>query len=302
MYAQDTPENPNGRGMRRFSIYLGLALLAAGLLVAVNEGGAASRFPRVLVPGSSATCTTPPTGFLFSQTKDGSTFQVCISRQGNINQISYPDTAAGHTQIAFDGYCLGDRNTSTLYSDYSPGSGVTSTGWGPATLTQTAGNILSMTRSSTDGKFQLTEFIKINFQPRSIFVGMTVKNTDPANVTHNVFVNREMAPAIDGNASDDQYNEFGINLNGDGKTGQASQSPGPDTDSLLFGPTQRSGRVFTAPVSDFRAVGGCGQYQTDFPGFVSGGNRFFGAFTNQGVFILAPNASVNVGKFVYRML
>ena len=82
-----------------------------------------------------------------------------------------------------------------------------------------------MTRTTTDGTLRLTEFIKINFQLRSIFVGMTVKNIDPANVTHQVAGIREVAPAIDGGASDDQYNEFGGTGSGQGRTGQASRVP-----------------------------------------------------------------------------
>ena len=61
---------------------------------------------------------------------------VCVSQEGNINQIRYPDV--GHPQLAFDGYCVWDVTYNARFKDYSPGSGVTSTGFGPATLTQTA--------------------------------------------------------------------------------------------------------------------------------------------------------------------
>src|SRR5437764_9287605 len=116
---------PAPRTAKRAAVYVGLAaLLAAASLAAVNNrGGTASKFPRVLVPGSGSVCSTPPSGFLFSKAVDGVRMNVCVSQEGNINQISYPDTAAGHTQIAFDGYCLFDE-TGTKYKDYSPGSGV----------------------------------------------------------------------------------------------------------------------------------------------------------------------------------
>src|SRR5437660_114126 len=118
---------PAPRTRKRGAVYLGLAvLLAAASLVAMNSrGGTASKFPRVLVPGSGIVCSTPPNGFRFSKGVDGVRMNVCISQEGNINQISYPDTAAGHTQIAFDGYCLFDE-TGTKYNDYGPGSGVPS--------------------------------------------------------------------------------------------------------------------------------------------------------------------------------
>lgn len=295
-----------GRTESGLALYLGFAvLLAAASLVAVNSrGGTPSKFPRVLVPGSSAACTSPPNGFLFSQFVDGTQMNVCISQQGNINQINYPDTAAGHTQIAWDGYCLHDSPAHTDYTDFSPGSGVASAGWGAATLTQTASNTFNMTRTSTDNKYQLTEFIKVNFQPRSIFVGMTVKNVDPANVTHSIFVTRSVAPAIDGSAADDQYNEFGVTTAaaGFGRTGQASQSPGPGTNSLLFGPTQDSGFVVSATVAQFQSGNGCFIYSYDLPGPVSGGNRVLRSQFQNSLVSISPGASAQTGKFVYRMM
>jgi hypothetical protein len=292
-------------GKRRPSVYLGLAvLLATASLVAANSKdgrGAAAKFPRVVVPGSGGVCTSPPNGALFSATDGGVQMNVCISQQGNINQIQYPDTAAGHTHIAFDGYCLSDGG-GTNYQDYSPGSGVGSFGFGPATLTQIAPEIFSMTRNTTDGKYQLTEFIKINIQPRSVFVGMTVKNIDPANVTHQVGLVREVAPAVDGSAANDQYNQFGRTGSGVGATGQAFQTTVVGGNSLLFGPTQSSAIVSTAPVSNFQAGGGCANYNRDPAGPVTGGNRVFLGFLNIPFASLAPNQSVNLGKFVYRML
>jgi hypothetical protein len=163
-----------GRGVKRLSLslYLGLAvLLTAASLVAMNSrGGAASKFPRVLVPRSGGTCNgTPGNGFLFTQVVDGAQMNVCISQEGNINQIQYPDIS--HTQIAWDGYCLQDGIDSSIYQDFSPGAGVTNHGFNAATFTQSASNIFSVTRTTTDGRYQLTEFIKLNFQPRSISWG-----------------------------------------------------------------------------------------------------------------------------------
>jgi hypothetical protein len=301
----DAAVTRRSRGVKRLSVYLGLAvLLAAASLVAVNShgGASASKFPRVLVPGSSASCSTPPNGFLFSKFVDGAQMNVCISQEGNINQINYPDTTMGHTQIAFDGYCMADEDapTGVFYTDFSPGSGVPSTGWGAATLTQTAPSVFSMTRNSIDGKYQLSEYISINFQPRSIFVGMTVKNIDPANVGHKVFMLREVEPAIDGSAADDQYNEFGGTGSGVGRTGQAFQGPTVGTNSLLVGATQSTARAYTQTLATFQGYHGC-NLSFDSPGYVTGGGHVLVALLFQN-FSIAPNASVNVGKFVYRML
>ena len=300
-----------GRTRRRLALYLGLAvLLAAASLVAVNSrGGEAAKVPRVLVPSAGSACnSTPGNGFGYTNTVDGTTMTVCISQEGNINQINFPDTAASHKQIAWDGYCLGDLDSNTLYNDYSPGSGVPFSGWGAATLTQTPPNQVNVTRSTLDGKYQLTEFIKINFQPRSIFVGMTIKNTDT--VTHHFLFSRTVAPAIDNSAANDQYNQYGVGallgVAQFGRTGLAFESAGPGTNALAFGPTQKDGLVYTATVSAFVASGGC--IASSERGFQATGNRVMvGSIGDPTTgdykhFTLAPNASVNVGKFVYRML
>jgi hypothetical protein len=133
---------------------------------------------------------------------------------------------------------------------------------------------------------------------------MTVKNIDPANVTHNsVVAIREVAPAIDGSAADDQYNEFGRTTSGFGATGQAFQAPDPTvgTNSLLFGATHSGASVFTGTVTNFQAGGGCGNYNVDNAGFVTGGNRVFIAQAVRSA-SLAAGAEANVGNFVYRML
>jgi hypothetical protein len=131
----------------RVAVYVGLAVLltSACLLAVSGRGGSRSKFPRVVVPGSSGVCTSPPNGSLYSNAVDGAQMTVCISHQGNINQIQYPDTATGHTQVGFDGHCVQDTNT--IYTDSSPG-GPPSAGFGAATLTQIASNQWSMTRNT----------------------------------------------------------------------------------------------------------------------------------------------------------
>ena len=150
-----------------------------------------------------------------------------------------------------------------------------------ATLTVAAANQVNVTLYELDNRFQLTQFIKINFQPRSVFVGMTVKNIDPANVTHVFYFTRNVAPKIEGDATNDQYNEYGVgssNFMGSqtGRTGQASQSPGPGKNSLMFGPTQQNGLVVTETVTNALIGNGC-QQSADPPGPVTGGNHVFWA-------------------------
>src|SRR6185437_11076508 len=95
-----------------------------------------------------------------------------------------------------------------------------SSGFGPATITEPGGpnsNPISVTRSTTDGKFQVQEYIAVNFVPRSIAVIVSVKNTSGS--ARDFAFARAVAPKVDGNASDDQYNEFGIGVSGYGTTG-----------------------------------------------------------------------------------
>jgi hypothetical protein len=163
-----------------------------------------------------------------------------------------------------------------------------------------APEIFTVVRNSVDGKFRLTQFIKLNVQPRMVFVSMTVKNLDT--VQHIAYLYREVAPAIDGNASDDQYNELGRTGSGTGATGQALQATPIGANSLLFGATQSTAFVRTGTVADFQAAGGCGAYPLDPPGSVTGGSRVLEAGVPPLGTTLAAGASANFGKFVYRML
>jgi hypothetical protein len=305
-YAPESGAIRNGRTVGRLVVYIGMVvLIAAASLVAVNgRNGASSKLAQVLLPRSGAACTSPPNGFLWTLAVDNTQLRVCISQQGNINQIQYPDAASNHTQIAFEGYCLIDEESSARYKDFGPGSPVASSGFKPATMTVGPSsedfNPISVTRTTTDNKFQLTQYIKILFQPRAIFVGMTVKNIDPANVTHHALALRFVAPALDGNATNDLYNAFGIG--GDpttGRTAQAYQNPGPGHSSLLFGATQSNGAAFTQSREEFVQFQGCSG-TNEVPGSVQTGNRLLWAWDEGGV-SLAPGQSGSVGKFVYRM-
>src|SRR4029079_4297429 len=131
--------------------------------------------------------------------------------------------------------------------------------------------IFSMTRDTSDGRFRLTEFIKVNIQPRSVFVNMTVKNLD--SVRHPVLMLREVGPAIDGSPTNDQYTEYGRTGGSVGATGHVWDSAAVGSNSLLFGPTQSPAQVRTATVAAFQAAGGCGPDEPflDAPGYYVGG-------------------------------
>jgi hypothetical protein len=315
LYAPESDATRTRRRSRRVFVYIGLALLlAAALLGAVNARGEKAPRPlRIVQPKANPSCTTAPNGFLWSKTADDTTFQVCISQEGNINQIWYHYPADYLSAISLDGYCLADGTSSAIYKDFNA-AGVSSSGFGPATLTVGPSsnnyNPIIMTRSTLDGRYQLSEYIKINFQPRSIFVGMTVKNIDTTD--HYVQGLRFVRPTEPGAPTyRSEYNEYGHG-SPFGRTGQARPSgPAAGLNSLLFGPTQGSGLVLTQKWVDFQGTGGSGNrcdYQPYEWGPVTGGDRVFvgglfpGANPALQLLHLAPGESGSIGKFVYRMV
>ena len=314
-----------GRGVKRPSLYLGLAvLLAAASLIAVSSRGGASRlrlihprnggcavpFTRSVTDGGSGGGTSPPPAT--------TTFTLCISQEGNITSLFYPDTSAGHSQISFDAYCLqynypgGPERTAV---DFGGASGTPpSFGFGPATIAQPNGpdsNPIVVTRRTVDGVFELSEYIKVNFVPRSIAVVVSLTNRDRAGQDFDYV--RALAPQVDGDATDDQYKEFGIsNTTLGATTGQALQTPSSGTDSLLLSVASNVGtfgpQIFTDPLADWLTgthLPGpmpCGQGGHPDPpgGDVSGGSRVFLARALPSD-TLAPGATAKV-TFDIRML
>ena len=106
--------------MKRLSLYLGSAVLVAAASLAAISGrnSAPRRSPRVLVPRDGGTCSSPPNGFLFSQTVDGVQMSVCVSQEGNINQIRYPDV--GHPQLALTDTAFGMSPTTLASRTTAP--------------------------------------------------------------------------------------------------------------------------------------------------------------------------------------
>jgi hypothetical protein len=277
-----------GRRGRGLSVYLGVAvLLAAASLVAVNYRGGAAAKLRLIHPRDGG-CAVPFTKSVTDGAGVTTTLNLCISQEGNITSLFYPDTSASHQQISFDAYCLADLGqfTNTWYNDFGGAPGVpASSGFGPATITGGPNsNPIVVTRSTTDGKFQLQEYIAVNFVPRSIAVIVSIKNTSGSARTF--AFERAVAPKVDGNASDDQYNVYGISGFGRyGTTGQAFQSPGPGTDEFAIAVASKDGTYGPTVVSETLADwqsganggNGCNGSGATDPGYVAGGNRVFEA-------------------------
>lgn len=310
-YVESVSPRPR-RGVQLVAHVALAVLLAMSAIVAVNAGHGTTPKPTLIHPRSGG-CAVPYTRSVTDGGGVTTTLKLCISQEGNITSLFYPDTSAGHSQISFDAYCLYDYNFNTYYSDFGGAVGVPSSfGFGPATITEPNGpntNPISVTRSTTDFAYQVTEYIAVNFVPRSIAVIVSVKNT--SGFVRGFGYVRAVAPKVDGDASDDQYNEFGLgaNIGGSlGTTGEASQSPGPGTDQFTVSVASKDGTagpfVYSDPLADWQAAantgGGCGGGTSrDAPGFVSGGNRVFLASVLPPV-ILAVNATAKI-TYNFRM-
>jgi hypothetical protein len=291
-----------------------LVLLAMSALVAVRADHGTAPKLRLVHPRSGG-CAVPYTRSVTDGAGVTTTLQLCISQEGNITSLFYPDTSAGHSQISFDAYCLFDFMSNTYYTDFGGAPGVPpSSGFGPATITQPNGpntNPVTVTRSTTDANYQVSEYIAVNFVPRSIAVIVSVKNT--SSIARSVGYTRAVAPKVDGDASNDQYNEFGIGatMSGSplGTTGEAFQSPGPGSNKFSISVASKDGTrgpfVRTDPLADWQAgansLGGCvGGTMRDTPGFVSGGNRVLLATALQSPALLASNATAKL-TYDFRM-
>jgi hypothetical protein len=157
-------------------------------------------------------------------------------------------------------------------------------------------------RRTLDGHFELSQYIEIRLQPRSIFVGMTLRNLDT--VSHRVWAMRAVAPAIDGSAADDLYNQYGSTdvSPGIGRTGQAFQNPGPGSQSLWFSATQHNAAASAPTIDQFlqASQSSCPLPVEGTRGLATGGNRVLLAGSSYEI-VLAPGQQASVGKFVYRM-
>ena len=107
-------------------------------------------------------------------------FALCITNHGNILKIESP---AGHDPMIKEGYRLCYDNASAY------DNGVSESGWGPSTISGSVNLPLTITRSTTDGKFRLVQVFSRNNIEREVVVEMRLTNTS-AGAINNVFLDR----------------------------------------------------------------------------------------------------------------
>jgi hypothetical protein len=151
-----------------------------------------------------ATVIPQSTGCLKTFTNPGPpSLSVCVSGNGNINQITYKARGTPVTHIGpSEGYCLKDLNTGTTYHDTGPVEG----GWGSAAFSATA-TTMAVTRTTTDGRFTLTQNIAFKYGSRMVVISNVLKNNDTT--SHGVTFDRVFDGDIDGTSANDIYETTG---------------------------------------------------------------------------------------------
>jgi hypothetical protein len=130
----------------------------------------------------------------------------CVSGHGNINSLRYSPSGASDEHIAVgtiaEGYCLKDTGTGTAYYDNGPSEA----GWGVASQSSTA-ITTTVTRTTTDGFFTLTQNIFFKYGSRLVLVGNLVKNNDT--VPHTVVFDRAADLDVNGSSGGDTFDVIG---------------------------------------------------------------------------------------------
>jgi hypothetical protein len=117
----------------------------------------------------------------------------CVSSHGNINNLLYNPSGAPVDQVAREGYCLVDLNApSTVYWDSGD---LGEAGWDVATQSSTA-TTTTVTRTTTDGIYTLTQNIFFKYGSRLVLVGNLLTNNDT--IPHHVRFNRYAHLVLDG--------------------------------------------------------------------------------------------------------
>ena len=223
----DEPVARRTAGKRRAAVCLGLAvLLAAATLVAVNASGSAVRTMSTRAARKAGNVTPQSVGCAVTFTNPGPPhLSACVSGHGNVNLLVYGPISGPVNHVNSEGYCLREANTATTYYD---ASGVEA-GWGVATQSSTA-TTTTVTRTTTDGLFTLTQNIFFKYGSRLVLIGNLVKNNDT--VAHPVFFTRYADLDMDETSTSDVFDIAGASVFAQQTNGIALTSLG--NPALLF--------------------------------------------------------------------
>jgi len=169
------------------------------VLLAIPGVALAQEKEDLIEPQSSACFSTYTSG-------SGATFMgICISNHGNLVRFESP---AGFVHLSLiEGYalCSGDPFQPARSFD----SGTIEAGFNPATISQPNGPNtlpLTITRTTTDGAFQLQQTFARDSVEKDVTITMVLKNISAASIA-NVFLTRYFDGDIDNFAGNDFYDQ-----------------------------------------------------------------------------------------------
>jgi hypothetical protein len=174
-------------------------LLTANFVMAQTEGSVQAQDSK---ESNSPETTTCPAAQTFTYGSGAQKFAFCISTHGNVLQLESP---ANFRHISTrEGYAVCSSLTEVSESHgYDAGS--SESGWGVATASQPGGANtlpLSITRNTTDGKFQLKQSFEWNTAEKEIIITMVLKNTSASSI-----MSVQLSRYFDGDISDTPGND-----------------------------------------------------------------------------------------------
>jgi hypothetical protein len=218
-------------GKRKVAVYLGLAvLLAAASLVAVNAAGSSvpSLSPRAA--GKAGNVVPQSSGCAVTFTNAGPpALTACVSGHGNINDLIYGPFTGPIDHVNSEGYCLRDLSSTAVYWDAGVGG---EANWGVASQSSTA-TTTTVTRTTTDGVFTLTQNIFFKYGSRLVLIGNLLKNNDT--VAHPVAFVRYADFDMEGSSASDVFDTAGASVFAQETNGVALTSLGNPTLVNQFG-------------------------------------------------------------------
>jgi hypothetical protein len=162
----------------------------------------------------------PPTQ-VFTYGTAAQKFNFCISDHGNIQKLESPGP---YLEInTGEGYVVCSQSGVSGFD-----AGFAEDGWGAATVSQPGGANtlpLTITRQSTDGKFELKQTFDWNGLEKEVSIAMELKNLTAASIT-NIQVTRYFDGDLGGNGSDDTYTSIKDSVFGLDFTPNAYKSQG----------------------------------------------------------------------------
>lgn len=181
-----------------------LVVSASSTAMAQSEERTHAEMANVSDPYSPESATCPP-GQTFTYSSGVPKFRICITTHGNLFKLESP---AGYEHLTpgtdqyGDGYVL-----CSVQGVHGYDTGAQESGWGAATATQPggAGTLpLTITRNTTDGRFQLRQTFEWNPLEKEVTITMVLRNLSAGSIS-NVKLARYFDADIDNTDNGENY-------------------------------------------------------------------------------------------------